>query len=68
MYTQDISGKATPLVLTEQERNELEVWVRKPATERRWADRARIVLEAAAGKTTLEIAHSLKVDRSTVSK
>ena len=55
-------------MLTEQERNELEVWVRKPTMERRLADRARIVLEAATGKTTQEIAHSLKMRRGMVSK
>ena len=44
MYTQAMAGKATLVMLTEQERNELEVWVRKPTMERRFADRARIVL------------------------
>jgi transposase len=68
MYTQIMAGKATPIIFTEQERNELEVWVRKPTMERRSTDRARIVLEAATGKTTLEIARSLKISRSTVSK
>lgn len=63
-----MTGKATPIIMTEQERNELEVWVRKPTMERRSADRARIVLEAATGKTTLEIARNLKMGRSTVSK
>ena len=63
-----MAGKATPVILTEQERNELEVWVRKPTMERRLADRARIVLEAATGKTTQEIAHSLKMRRGMVSK
>ena len=68
MYTQGMAGKATPVILTEQERNELEVWVRKPTMERRLADRARIVLEAATGKTTQEIAHNLKMRRGMVSK
>jgi len=63
-----MSGKATLITLTEQERNELEVWVRKPTMERRFADRARIVLEAATGKTTQEIARNLKVRRGMVSK
>ena len=68
MYTQVMTGKATTIILTEQERNELEVWVRKPTMERRLADRARIVLEAATGKTTQGIAHSLKMRRGMVSK
>jgi transposase len=63
-----MAGKATLVILTEQERNELEVWVRKPTMERRLADRARIVLEAATGKTTQGIAHSLKMRRGMVSK
>ena len=62
MYTQVMAGKATTVILTEQERNELEVWVRKPTMERRFADRARIVLEAATEKTTLEIAYSMSPD------
>jgi len=68
MYTQSMSGKATPVILTEQERDELEIWVRKPTMERRFADRARIVLEAATGKTTKEIARGLKMRRGMVSK
>lgn len=68
MYTQAMAGKATLVILTEQERNELEVWVRKPTMERRLADRGRIVLEAATGKTTQEIAYSLKMRRGMVSK
>jgi transposase len=63
-----MAGKATPVILTDQERNKLEVWVHKPTMERRLADRARIVLEAATGKTTQEIAHSLKMRRGMVSK
>ncbi len=68
MYTLVMAGKATQVVLSEQEQNELEVWVRKPTMERRFVDRARIVLEAAAGKTTQEIAHSLKMRRARASK
>ena len=63
-----MSGKGTQIVLTEQEQNELGIWISKPTMERRFADRARIVLEAAAGKSTLDIARSLKLNRSTVSK
>jgi len=55
-------------MLSEQERNALEIWVRKPTMERRFAERARIVLEAATGKTTLEIARNLQTRRGMVSK
>jgi len=63
-----MAGKATPVILTEQEQNELEVWGRKPTMERRFAARAHIVLEAATEKTTQDIALSLKVRRGMVSK
>ncbi len=55
-------------MLSEQEGDELGVWMRKSTMERRLAERARIVLEAATGKTTLEIAHNLKIRRGMVSK
>ncbi len=63
-----MAGKATLVRLTEQERNELESLVRKTTLERRFVERARIVLEAAAGKTTQEIARSLGIRRATASK
>ena len=58
---------ATFIQLTGDEREVLENWVPKPATEQRMAQRARIVLEAAAGKATKEIAALLCVRRATVS-
>ena len=54
--------------LTEEDRNQLESWVRKKTMEQRFVERARIVLEASTGKTTKEIAHSLKRRPATVSK
>jgi len=59
---------ATVIEIEEAERDELESWVRKETSEQRYVQRARIVLEAAAGKTTREIAHSLKLRQATVSK
>ena len=61
-------GKASEIHLPEEEREQLESWVRKGTMEQRFVERARIVLEAAAGKTTKEIAHSLKRRPATVSK
>ena len=52
-------GVATFLGSSEDERNTLETWVRRTATEQRRAQRARMLLEAAAGKTTKEVAASL---------
>ena len=63
-----MAGVATPVRLTEQEQSELELWVRKGTMEQRFVERARIVLGAAAGKTTKEIARSLKRRPATVSK
>ena len=59
---------ATLIHLTDEERRTLETWLRNPTTEQRLAQRARIVLEAAAGKATKEIAASLHVRPATVSK
>ena len=61
-------GVATFIGLSEDERNTLETWVRRSTTERRLAQRACMVLEAAAGKTTKEVAASLQVRAATVSK
>lgn len=62
-----MAGVATTITLTKEERATLEGWVRKPTTEQRMAQRARIVLEAAAGKSTKEIATLLNVRPATVS-
>lgn len=62
-----MAGVATQITLTDDERNLLESWVRGTTTEQRLAQRARIVLEAAAGKTTKEVAASLHVRQATVS-
>lgn len=59
---------STPITLTDDESAELEGWVRKTTTEQRMAHRARIVLEAAAGKGTKEIASRLHMRPGTVSK
>lgn len=50
------------------ERVQLTAWARKGTTEQRIAERARIVLAAAAGKTTKEIASQMGVRPATVSK
>ena len=62
-----MTKEATSIQLTDDERGVLESWVRKSTTEQRMAQRARIVLEAAAGKATKEIAALLRVRRATVS-
>ena len=68
MYTSVMSGVATPIRLTEDERAKLISWTRQGTKERRMVQRALIVLEAAEGKTTKEIASLLHVRPATVSK
>jgi transposase len=63
-----MSRPCTPINLTSEEKAELERLVRAPRTQRRHADRARIVLEAARGKSTIDIAASLRTRPATVSK
>lgn len=61
-------AKACEIHLSEEERKELESWVRSGSTEQRMAQRARIVLESAAGKASKEIALMMKLRAATVSK
>ncbi len=61
-------ARACEIHLTDEERSQLESWVRKTTTEQRMVQRARIVLEGAAGKTSKEIALMLKLRAATVSK
>jgi hypothetical protein len=51
--------EATPIELTEQERSALEAMIRSPKTEHGIVERARIVLLAAAGRSTRSIADEL---------
>jgi transposase len=61
-------AKACEIHLSEEARKELESWVRSGSTEQRMAQRARIVLESAAGKASKEIALMMKLRAATVSK
>lgn len=54
-------------MLTEDERTELERWSRGRSTQARLVLRAKIVLQAASGKTNQEIADELSTGRKTVS-
>ena len=68
MYNLGMSGKAKEIILTEEERQELESLIRKTTTEQRMVQRARIVLESATGRMTQEVAQSLMLRPATVSK
>ena len=59
---------ATPIVLSSEERRTLERWARSGKGERRLVERARIILLAAAGRRTDEIAAALATPASRVSK
>jgi transposase len=63
-----MSRNATALVLTPEDRSVLDTWVRAGRTERRLVERARIVLAAADGQNTIEIARSQHLRPATVSK
>jgi transposase len=68
MHNLVMSGKAKEINLTLEERQQLEAWVRATTTEHRLVQRARIVLESAAGRMTKEIARSQAMRPGTVSK
>src|SRR5882724_6968659 len=57
-----------PLTLTEDERDTLERWARRPTTARALAQRARLVLECAAGKTNTVVARELRLTKQTIGK
>jgi transposase len=56
------------LTLTDDERQTLETWARRPKSAQRLASRARIVLACAEGRANGEVAARLGVNRSTVGK
>ena len=59
---------ATPISLTDEDRESLEQWTRSATTEQRFALRARIIMAAAEGQQTRTIARQLAVRNATVSK
>jgi len=62
-------GRQAPVVvLSEQERETLERWARRPKSAQALALRCRIVLAAAAGDSNEEIAARLACNRNTVGK
>src|ERR671937_2491287 len=56
------------VVLTEEEREVLERWARRPKSSQALAFRCRIVLAAAEGRSSTEIASELSCNLSTVGK
>jgi FixJ family two-component response regulator len=61
-------AKRAEIVLDPEEREVLERWVRRPKTSQALAFRCRIVLQAAEGATSKEIALQLGCNPSTVGR
>ena len=61
-----MSRRATPIVLTVEERNGLQRRVRARTSSQQAAQRARIVLRAAEGARNIDIAEDLGIARHTV--
>jgi transposase len=57
-----------PLTLTPSERETLERWARRAKTAQAVAQRARLILGCAAGRTNTVVAHELRVTKQTVGK
>ena len=57
-----------PLSLSEEEKETLEQWVRRPKTAQALAQRARIVLRCAEGETNTDVAAELNLSKPTVGK
>jgi transposase len=57
-----------PLMLSDAERETLQSWTRRRTTAQALAQRARVVLECAAGKSNRIVARELRVDEDTVGK
>ncbi|MBI3635168.1 MAG: IS630 family transposase [Candidatus Rokubacteria bacterium] len=57
-----------PLTLTDDERDTLARWARRPTSARALAERARLVLECAAGKPNTVVARDLRLTKQTIGK
>jgi len=56
------------LIVSAAERNDLQRLTRRPKTQQRLAERARIVLACAEGPSNIEVAEELGISRATVGK
>jgi transposase len=57
-----------PLTITNEERETLERWARRPTTGQAVAQRARLILGCATGRTNTRVAYDLRVTKQTVGK
>ncbi len=63
-----MARSSVPVVLTDDERAQLQAWARRPTSAQALALRSRIVLAAAEGLSNTEIAQRLSINRMTVGK
>jgi selenocysteine lyase/cysteine desulfurase len=63
-----VMARRTAIVLSGEEREVLERWARRPKTAQALAFRCRVVLAAAEGRSSVEIADELGCTASTVGK
>jgi len=62
-------GRPLPAMgLTDDERAQLQSWTRRRTTAQALAQRARVVLECAAGQSNRDVARTLHIDEDTVGK
>ena len=61
-------GKLAVVVVSDEEREVLERWARRPTSAQALAFRCRVVLAAAEGRSSSEIAEELGCNLSTVGK
>ncbi len=62
-------GRPIPLLrLTDDEREALERWTRRPTTAQALAQRARVILACASGRTNTRVARELRLTKQTVGK
>ena len=59
---------AARIVLSEEERKQLEAMRTRPKAQNRYAERARMILSAAQGWSNKEIARALKTREARISK
>jgi len=57
-----------PWTITNEERETLERWARRPTTGQAVAQRARLILGCATGRTNTRVAYDLRVTKQTVGK
>ncbi len=63
-----IGRPVPPVLLSDDERETLERWARRPNTAQALAFRARVILASAEGKKNADVAAAFKVARATVGK